>query len=195
MLISQVDLDGLGLGYGDGSRLTGLVSPGSVELGGQAYGSVPAEPDFILDISRTNAGFALRLRFGVALEGPCFRCLEPASARVEIDVREVDQPPEGVAGAARVHVARPGSGEEEETDEDEISAAELLSPYVEDGMLDLARWSRDALILNLPNQILCREGCLGLCSYCGESLNGADPGAHDHGQDLDPRWAKLRDLT
>ena len=26
------------------------------------------------------------------------------------------------------------------------------------------------------------------------AMNGADPAAHDHGQDIDPRWAKLQDL-
>jgi len=36
--------------------------------------------DAVLDISRTtNSGYALRLRFSVALNGPCRRCLEPAS--------------------------------------------------------------------------------------------------------------------
>ncbi len=53
---------------------------------------------------------------------------------------------------------------------------------------------RDALILSLPNQIVCSKDCAGLCPYCGESLNGADPAAHDHGQDIDPRWSKLREL-
>ena len=82
----------------------------------------------------------------------------------------------------------------EEEEEDESSAAELESPYVEEGILNLAAWSHDALILSLPNQIVCRPDCLGLCAYCGESLNGAEPDAHDHGQNVDPRWSKLRKL-
>ncbi len=85
-------------------------------------------------------------------------------------------------------------GAEEEEEEDLASAAELVSPYVADGVLDLAAWTHDALILSLPNQIVCRDDCAGLCPYCGESLNGADPAAHDHGQNVDPRWAKLREL-
>ncbi|MDQ2621516.1 MAG: YceD family protein, partial [Actinomycetota bacterium] len=118
--------------------------------------------------------------------------LEPAANSVSVDVREVDQPVEGVAG--NVPGSRPGVDEGED-DDDEETAAELTSPYVEDGILNLSDWTRDALILALPNQILCREDCLGLCAYCGESLNGADPEAHDHGQNLDPRWSKLRDIS
>lgn len=188
MLIENVDLDAVGLAYGDATRIKGEATPDRVSLGGQEYEPVPAEPEFLLDISRTSAGYALRLRFEVGLSGPCFRCLEPATAQVAVDVREVDQPvdPIPVQGARRQ--------KEDDEDEDEISAAELTSPYVEEGTLDLAGWTHDALILSLPEQILCRDDCLGLCPFCGDPLNGADPADHDHGQNLDPRWAKLREL-
>lgn len=188
MLIEKVDLDALGLAYGDATRIQGQVTPARVTLGGQEYEPVPAEPSFSLDVSRTSAGYAMRLRFEVGLSGPCFRCLEDATAQVSVDAREVDQPvePIPVQGANR--------RQEDEEDEDESSAAELTSPYVDEGTLDLAAWTHDALILSLPEQILCQPDCLGLCPVCGQSLNGADPAAHDHGQNLDPRWAKLRDL-
>lgn len=186
MLMEKVDLDSLGLVYGDARQLQGEVALDEVNLGGQTYRPEPPQTGFRLDVSRTASGFALRLRFEVGLAGPCYRCLEPAVTTVAVDVREVDQPPEPVAVRA---------GSEEDDGDDEASAAELESPYVESGMLDLASWIHDALILSLPNQIVCRPDCLGLCAYCGESLNGAEPGAHDHGQDTDPRWAKLRELS
>ena len=188
MLIEKVDLDALGLSYGDATRIMGEVAPDGVSLGGQDYEPVPAEPEFKLDVSQTSAGYALRLRFKVGLTGPCFRCLENARADISVDVREVDQPVEPIPIQGS---NRPGGDEE---DEDESSAAELVSPYVDEGTLDLVAWTHDALILSLPEQILCRPDCLGLCPVCGETLNGADPAAHDHGQNLDPRWAKLRDL-
>lgn len=188
MLIEKVDLDALGLAYGDATQVTGEVAPERVSLGGQEYEPVPAEPTVKLDVSRTSAGYALRLRFQVGLSGPCYRCLEEATARVAVDVREVDQPvePIPVQGTSR--------HKDDDEDEDDSSAAELTSPYVEEGTLDLTAWTHDALILSLPEQIVCREDCLGLCAYCGESLNGADPADHDHGQNLDARWAKLREL-
>jgi uncharacterized protein len=185
--MEKVDLDSLGLTYGDARSLTGDVELERVELGGQTYAPEPPVADVRLDVSRTSTGFALRLRFRVELSGPCYRCLEPAVTTVEVDVREVDQPPDPVP-------TRGGFGPADEEEEDVASAAELKSPYVDDAVLDLAAWAHDALILSLPNQIVCRDDCAGLCPYCGESLNGADPAAHDHGQDIDPRWAKLREL-
>ncbi len=188
--IERVELDALGLTHGDATTLRIPVRPGPITLGGQEYTPRPLAPEARLDVSRTTSGYALRLRFEVAMEGPCFRCLEPASNRVVVDAREVDQPAD--AAGAELPGHRPGHDEDE--DPETAAAAELTSPYVESGLLNLAGWTRDSLILALPTQILCREDCLGLCSFCGESLNGADPAEHVHGQDIDPRWAKLRDL-
>jgi uncharacterized protein len=46
----------------------------------------------------------------------------------------------------------------------------------------------------MPQRLLCRPDCAGLCSVCGESLNDAAPGSHEHPSEPDPRWAKLREL-
>ena len=70
---------------------------------------------------------------------------------------------------------------------------ELDSPYVEDGMLDLAAWAHDALALTLPRAILCREDCAGLCPVCGVDLNTAGSD-HHHEAEPDPRWAKLSEV-
>ena len=160
------DLATLGLASGEGRRLTLAVAPGSFDFGGTSYEVAPAEIDATLEVSRmTHGGYALRLRFATALSGPCMRCLEPAEPEAEVDAREVDQP---------------GGGEE------------LRSPYVEGGVLDLAAWARDAYALALPNQVVCREDCAGLCPECGANLNEQPDHAHEAAPD--PRWAKLREL-
>ncbi len=48
---------------------------------------------------------------------------------------------------------------------------ELRTPYVVDDKLDLSAWARDALVLALPDKILCRPDCAGLCPVCGKDLN------------------------
>jgi uncharacterized protein len=164
----SVDLARFALRPGEGRRLDLRADPGPLELGGQPYaiagGSVPAR----LDLSRTAAGYAVRMRFTAHVAGPCMRCLDPADVPVEIDAREVDQP--------------------------EAGDEELRSPYIDGDELDLGAWARDALALALPLQLLCRPDCRGLCPVCGASLNDADPAAHRHESGPDPRWAKLREL-
>jgi uncharacterized protein len=163
----DLDLAGLRLSAGEGRRLELAVRIEPLTLGGVDYAVEPGELPVRLDISRmTGNGYALRLCFTAALSGPCMRCLKDANPQTEVDAREVD---------------RPGGGEE------------LQSPYLKDELLDVAAWARDALVLTLPTQVLCREDCAGLCAVCAVDLNEVGP-EHAHERQPDPRWAKLREL-
>jgi uncharacterized protein len=163
-----VDLSRLHLSVGEGKRVELPVELAPVELGGQTYVGNPPRPQVRLEASRHSGGFAFKLNFAVHIEGPCMRCLEPAGLDLEVEAREIDQ----------------------------ISAedSELRSPYVSEDDLDIGRWAHDAVLLALPTQILCRPDCLGLCPFCGESLNEADPADHEHEKPIDPRWSALKDL-
>ena len=161
------DLGRLRLTSGEGRRLDLEVALDPLQFGGETYAMTPPAVEAILDISRTtHNGYALRLRFGASLQGPCMRCLEPAQPAISVDSREVDQP-----------------GDVEE----------LRSPYVTDEVLDVHAWARDALALALPAQLLCREECAGLCAICGTDLNTAGA-EHAHERAPDPRWAKLGEI-
>jgi uncharacterized protein len=63
---------------------------------------------------------------------------------------------------------------------------------VKDETLHLSAWARDAVALALPDKILCREDCAGLCPVCGRDLN-SEPHEHEE-TEADPRWEKLADL-
>jgi uncharacterized protein len=160
------DLGRLSLSSGEGTRIGLEVPVADFEFGGQGYSVPGGAVEATLDVSHTTTGYSLRLRYGTALAGPCMRCLEGAGHRVDVDTREVDQP---------------GGGEE------------LSSPYLDEELLDVGAWARDALALALPAQIVCSEDCRGLCAICGENLNEAGPD-HAHEREPDPRWAALREL-
>jgi DUF177 domain-containing protein len=164
----KVDLERLALSHGQARALDLEVGLDPIELGGQEYSPAGGGSEARLDVSKTSTGYALRLRFSTDVTGPCVRCLEDGTNTIEIDVREIDQR---------------GTADEE-----------LRSPYVSEGILDVARWANDALVLAFPAQPLCRADCAGLCPVCGESLNDADPEAHRHETGGDPRMAKLREL-
>jgi uncharacterized protein len=69
---------------------------------------------------------------------------------------------------------------------------ELTTPYLRGGKLDVSAWARDALVLALPTQILCKPDCAGLCPICGQDLN-IEPHTHEEAEP-DPRWAALQEL-
>ena len=124
---------------------------------------MPAE----LVITKASTGSLFELRFAVRLHGPCFRCLDDAVLDLQIDAREYQ-------------ATSPGESEE------------LRTPYVVDDKLDLGAWSRDAVALALPDKILCRADCAGLCPVCGKNLN-VEPHVHEE-EPADSRWAALEQL-
>jgi uncharacterized protein len=163
-----LDLSTLHLSPGEGKRIELPVELAPLELGGQTYIADPRAPKVRLEASRHSSGFAFKLNFSVHVDGPCMRCLEPAEHELDVEAREVDQ-----------------------IDTEDL---DLRSPYVDQDDLDIGRWAHDAVLLALPTQILCRPDCLGLCPFCGESLNDADPADHEHEKPTDPRWSALDKL-
>jgi len=137
-------------------------------LGGQPYVTDPAELEATLDLQRATGGYGLRLQFELRLLGPCMRCLDDAALAIVGDAREYH-------------------------DDDPAGDDELVSDYVRDDVVDMSAWARDAVVLALPDQILCRPDCAGLCPVCGKNLND-EPHTHDEGM-TDPRWAALEGLA
>jgi uncharacterized protein len=137
------------------------------DLGGEQYLVVPAALPAVLTITRATSGDVFRLSFAARLHGPCMRCLEDAVLETVVEASEYQ--------AA-----------------DRDASEELRSEYVVDDQLEVSAWARDALAPELPDQILCRPDCAGLCAVCGKSLN-AEP--HEHSdRSTDPRWAVLEQL-
>ena len=140
---------------------------GALGYGGQRYLPVPDTVPAELVISRASTGTVFELHFAARLHGPCYRCLADAVVELAIDAREYQATnPEG--------------------------SDELRTPYLTDDQLGVHAWARDAIALALPEQILCREDCAGLCPVCGKDLN-VEPHVHEEEQ-VDPRWAALAEL-
>lgn len=137
------------------------------ELGGQRYLPVPEKVPAELAISKATTGNVFELAFSDRLRGPCYRCLGDAVLEISI--------------AAREYQATNPDGSDE-----------LQTPYVVNDQLDLGSWARDALALELPDKILCREDCAGLCPMCGKNLN-EEPHEHEE-RPMDTRWAALESL-
>ena len=138
-----------------------------VALGGQRYLPLPESPEAGLTLTQTSSGLVLELELDVRVVGPCVRCLADAGVSLRVDSREYQ-------------ATSPGESDE------------LTTPYLADGRLDLSAWARDAVALALPDKILCRDDCAGLCPVCGRDLN-REPHEHE-GEATDPRWAALADL-
>jgi uncharacterized protein len=165
--VTTLNLRALKLRPGEEYRDEHEIALQPLELGGQRYLPVPDNVVAGVVVSRVASGTVFSLSFAVRLHGPCYRCLADAVLDIEVSSREYQ-------------AASPEASEE------------LQSPYVADDRLDLSAWARDALSLMLPDKILCRPDCAGLCPVCGRDLN-VEPHEHEDDRD-DPRWAPLAEL-
>src|SRR4051794_4684112 len=154
--------------------------------------TVPAPADLGIEVLRVAEGSPVELDLrleavveGVlvtgtahaALSGECVRCLDEISSETTVDLLELfvhdgeDLGPEASSRGA------------DETEDGETSR-------LEGDLLDLEPVLRNAVVLALPFQPLCREDCPGLCVECGARL--ADEPGHAHDAAVDPRWAALQ---
>lgn len=60
-------------------------------------------------------------------------------------------------------------------------------------LLDLGEDVRQFLILAVPQKLLCKEECLGLCPVCGSNRNKASCKCKT--KDSDPRWEVLKKMS
>ena len=150
--------------------------------------SAPAPADLGIEVMRVPEGaaieFALRLEAvmegvlvtGTAeagLDGECARCLEEIHDELVADLQEL------FVYDDDKHAVR---------DDEESDVSRL-----EGDLLDLEPLLREAVVLSLPFQPLCRDDCPGLCLECGARL--ADDPEHHHDDPIDPRWAALGGLV
>ena len=161
------------LGRRPGSqRLVSFSAPAPADLGIEVL-RVPegSTVDFELRLEAVMEGVLVTGTAQAELEGECVRCLAEIHDTVVADFQELFAYEES-------DTARAGDDED--------------AGRLEGDLLDLEPLLRDAVVLMLPFQPLCREDCPGLCIECGARL--ADQPGHRHEEPVDPRWAALQDL-
>ena len=122
------------------------------------------ELDLDLRLESVHEGILATGEVFVDAEGECSRCLDPLIVPIEVDFQEL------FAYSL--------------TNEDDF--------VVDDEQIDLEQVIRDAVVLSLPFQPVCRKNCLGLCPDCGVKL--AENTHHVHETAADPRWSALEEL-
>ncbi|MGI8900377.1 MAG: YceD family protein [Nocardioides sp.] len=167
-------LDTRELGRRPGSqRRQSLTAPAPADLGIEVLHVPEGSPvEFETRLEAVMEGVLVTGTATAGLTGECVRCLEEIRDEVAVDFQElfVYQESDTAAG------------------EEDGATSRLVGD-----LLDLEPLVRDAVVLSLPFQPLCRDDCPGLCVECGARL--ADDPGHQHEETIDPRWATLRELA
>ena len=154
-------------------RTVTRVVPAPSDLGLELI-KVPEGADLSLDLRLESVSEGVLVSGTVTgpVTGECGRCLRPINDSVVVTVQEL--------------YAYEHSTTDETTDEDEVGR-------LQGDLIDLEPAVRDAVVLALPTNPLCRDDCPGLCPECGVHWDDL-PADHGH-TEIDPRWAALSKLT
>lgn len=110
----------------------------------------------------------------VALE--CTRCLQTIEQNLEIPIEAAFVTQDNYTSAK----------------EAELNAEDLDISVFEGDKIDMTELVREQILLNLPEQVFCKEDCKGLCEKCGANRNLIDCKCIE--KEVDPRWAALKNL-
>jgi len=168
-------LDTRELGRRPGSqRQRTFTAPAPADLGIEVLRVPEGSPvEFDIRLEAVMEGVLVTGTATAGLVGECARCLEEIRDEVVADFQELF-----------VY-----DDEDHRADDAEDTGTSRL----EGDLVDLEPLLRDAVVLALPFQPLCREDCPGLCTECGARL--PDDPEHQHDEAIDPRWAALRGLA
>jgi uncharacterized protein len=75
----------------------------------------------------------------------------------------------------------------------ELTEAEMSVSVFDGEAIDVDEIVKEQILLAVPTRMLCREDCKGICPECGADRNKGDCNCATN--DIDPRWAALKDLT
>lgn len=148
------------------------TAPAPADLGIEVLRVPEGSPvEFDLRLEAVMEGVLVTGTADVVLEGECSRCLAELEDAILVDVQDL-------------YLYDDQRASQEEDDD---------TRRLEGDLLDLEPLLRDAVVLALPFQPLCRDDCPGLCPECGARL--ADDPDHHHDEAVDPRWSALADLA
>jgi uncharacterized protein len=129
-----------------------------------------------LTVARTMQMFTVKGRLRTSLGGNCCRCLLPATAEIEAEIRFLLQRKE----ASDLEI-------EAVEDQDDV---DIVDPGTKE--VDLVDRLHDAVVLEMPLRLYCKTDCKGLCPQCGQDLNVDVCSCVE--DETDPRWEALAQL-
>ena len=140
-----------------------LVAP---EKYGEAMATVPAGTPMTIELRLEGLHEGILATADVAVEAraECVRCLDPFSFELRVDFQELFA----------------------------YSSSDSDSYTVVDDSLNLEDIIRDAVVLELPFQPVCKEDCYGLDPASGEKRT--EPPGENVADEIDPRWQELSKL-
>lgn len=166
-----------------------LPLEGAIGHWGQRYtslGPVRAEIEANCSGGRILAKVTVKATFSL----PCSRCLSDTVLAILGDLRYLfSLRPEREETGETAGARQAGSTKDSGDEDGDVGVIPVDSFQSE---IDFAPYVWEVLILSLPDRVICKDDCAGLCPICGANKNESSCGCTD--DTTDPRFEVLRGL-
>ena len=130
--------------------------------------------------AKTKRGFTVGGFVKTILEHPCTRCLKPVKLNINGVIEALYLPKDFAVFKKEERL-------------------EMLKNviYYTGSVIDLSERIIEAIVIEVPQKVLCKPDCKGLCPYCGINLNEHPDHVCDkivRETDIDPRFSVLMNL-
>jgi uncharacterized protein len=149
-------------------------APGELDLADERV-RIPGPIGFKGRLQKLKEEIQFRGELETVLELCCDRCMEPVELAKQLSLKVDFVPP------ARVKAA-----------EQRLTEIEFDKYELDGTTIDLNRIVRDEILLAVPDFILCKPDCRGLCQHCGANKNHSPCSCKENL--VDPRWQTLQQV-
>ncbi|MFO7889095.1 MAG: DUF177 domain-containing protein [bacterium] len=123
-------------------------------------------------IEKADKDYLIRINIYTTARLICDRCAEEFSKNIAEEITVLS------------------SFKKDQVNLDMSNEIKLLS--AQSGSINITQEVLDQLILSIPQKVLCKKDCKGLCSKCGANLNRTSCKCKKNY--IDPLWKKLQDI-
>lgn len=167
----QIDLTKVLAQDGMTEVFQGALEMVSFDTGIECFEIIEKTPITLMVVNRGNKMLSFTGSCEVVLSVPCARCLEP------VRIPFLLQPD------CEIDMKKPTAEQLQELDENH---------YIDGKLLNVDLLLNNEILVNWPQQVLCKDDCQGICCNCGanQNLKSCDCDTDS----LDPRLAAFSDI-
>lgn len=160
----------------DKRRFTHVYSEGELELQDDRV-RVLSPPQVSGEVRQEERSAKVSGRVQSRVQVECDRCLKPVEVPVD----------------SRFKLEYVTADEYKSQQDAELSVEDLDLTIFDGEVIDVDALIAEELLLAVPDHLLCKDDCKGICPVCGSDRNAADCGCDT--SEVDPRWAGLKELV
>lgn len=157
-------------------KIDAVFNPGEIELDEDAV-NLKEEIVFTGSLEKHIYRIDVDGNIKTKIEVNCNRCLKPLETELDITFKSSFVPSEFESREKEV----------------KVGGDDLDIDFYQGDEIDLAQLTREQILLNLPQTVLCKPDCLGLCAKCGENKNEKKCDCSE--REIDPRLKVLENLS